>query len=226
MSTMRKKSRGYTAVEVLSAMTLFAIGAAGVIGMQKVAIQGSSDARRFDIGSNLANQWLYRLQRDSMYWTLPNDVDRLHTDIDQTRWLSLIKPSGPNTACTGTSYCLPVPATTPTVADDSYAFDVLGHDALPSSGDHFFCAQVRLNWIMSPWQTPTCAGYSASPTQEPCITGLIRADVRVFWARQEKNPIGDCAASTVDPDGSPNDYHFVYASTTLRQNSSFPDAGP
>ena len=42
----RAHARGYTAVEVLMAMTLFAIGAAGVISMQKVTMQGGEDARR------------------------------------------------------------------------------------------------------------------------------------------------------------------------------------
>jgi len=83
--------RGYTVVEVLSAMTLFAIGAAGVIGMQRVTIQGGADARNFDIATNIAREWQHRLQRDSLAWTEPNSLVTT-SNIDNTLWLAAANP--------------------------------------------------------------------------------------------------------------------------------------
>src|SRR5207237_490176 len=85
----RSTKRGYTAVEVMAAMTLFAIGAAGVISMQKVTIQGGQDARRLDIATNIAHEWVARLQRDSMNWTQPSSKNRDVTNVyTQTKWLT------------------------------------------------------------------------------------------------------------------------------------------
>jgi prepilin-type N-terminal cleavage/methylation domain-containing protein len=73
---VRGAARGYTVVEIMSAMTLFAIGAAGVVGMQRVTVQGGYDARRFDTATNIAREWQHRLQRDSAYWTEPNSINQ------------------------------------------------------------------------------------------------------------------------------------------------------
>ena len=70
------------------AMTLFAIGAAGVIGMQRVTIQGGFDARRFDTGTNIAREWEHRLQRDSAFWTEPNSVVTGNINLNKTLWLN------------------------------------------------------------------------------------------------------------------------------------------
>ena len=49
---------GYTAVEVLMAMTVMVIGAAAVISMQKTSIQGNLDARKTDIANSIgARGW-------------------------------------------------------------------------------------------------------------------------------------------------------------------------
>src|SRR5262249_22179703 len=81
-----RSSRGFTAVEVLVAMTLFAIGAAGVISMQKVAIEGNADARSFDVATGIGAEWLGRLRRDSMAWTKPNAIDTTN-NLSTTTWL-------------------------------------------------------------------------------------------------------------------------------------------
>src|SRR4029078_5845168 len=81
------KQRWYTAVEVLSALTLLAIGAAGVIGMQRVTLQGSEDARRFDVGGVLAKEWWPRLQRDSTHWTQPNATVQDVNNINLTKFI-------------------------------------------------------------------------------------------------------------------------------------------
>jgi prepilin-type N-terminal cleavage/methylation domain-containing protein len=215
---MRKSQRGYTAVEVLAAMTLFAIGAAGVIGMQRVTIQGGQDARRLDIATNIAHEWVARLQRDSMNWTQPSsknpDVTNVYT---ATRWLTSVQSA----ACIAPNWCTPpAPATTP--EGFAYAFDVFGRDRMPNSTDinglpdHHYCVQYRL-W----WGRPLGA---AAPFNEQAT---IHADIRVFYSRQEQLPIGSCANASINgitPDSANyrEAFHMVYASTVLRSAQEAP----
>jgi prepilin-type N-terminal cleavage/methylation domain-containing protein len=207
-SSYRSRRRGYSAVEVLVAMTLFAIGAAGVVGMQRTVVQGGNDARHFDIASNIAHTWLGRLQRDSMAWTQPNNAFPTASNITtNTTWLQGLATGAPN--CT-TTWCQPA-STGPGM---SGAFDLWGRDLGPAGGAvvHEFCAQYKLNWI---------SGGQLGP---PAAT-LIRAEVRVVWARIDRAPIGDCnlyPGWTWNPDTQPGsfNYHFVYAATTVRPNPS------
>jgi len=196
--------RGYTAVEVLVAMTLFAIGAAGVVGMQRTVVQGGNDARRFDVATNITHIWLERLQRDSMVWTQPNAQTQT-SNLGSTMWLNALTTS----ACT-TNWC--PPASTP---PSSGAFDMWGRDLGAASATvvHEFCAQYKLNFI---------AGGNPPPPGT-----IIRAEVRTVWARIDRTPISNCNSfpgwPAGDPDGATrNNYHFVYASTTLRPNPNPP----
>lgn len=70
-STAARAARGYTAIEVLMAMTVMAIGGAAVITMQKTSVTGNLDARKADVANAIARTWVERLQRDAMAWTLP-----------------------------------------------------------------------------------------------------------------------------------------------------------
>ena len=200
MSKVRSASRGYTTIEVLSAMTLLAIGAAGVIGMQRVTLQGSEDARRFDMGTNIANEWCTRLQRDSTSWTAPNDSFPNTININTTQWLQFT--GGP---C-ATNFC--DPPTPGSLPGNSGSFDVFGRDMAP--GGATYCAQYRLAWVQPP-----------SPTLNPPFfpSAMLRAEVRVFWSRLERNPIGTCASATPNAADAPTRYHFVYATTMVRENT-------
>lgn len=193
--TRGRHSAGYTAVEVLTAMTLFAIGAAGVVGMQRTTIQGGTDARRFDQATNIAREWESRLQRDGMFWTEPN-AEVLTSNLSTTRWLAATP--------TGTTWV--TPATTGLGL--SGAFDILGRDVPSNDAETFFCVQYRLNWI-------------ADPGTPPKPTGIIRAEVRVFWSRLELGP-ARCNAPNPSPDvaAADNAYHFVYLTTAVRGNPS------
>ncbi len=233
MRRLRSK-RGYTAVEVLSSMVLLAIGAAGVIGMQKVTISGGMDARRFDIASNIANEWAEILQRDASFWVGPNALGSSQNNIGQTKYLQDVL-SG---SCNGTTWCLPLvgagrnvlatsnasgcSGATPSAAScvDTYAYDSIGRPLNVSfvAGNidtaATFCVQYRLNYLAD-----NC-------TPGPCVTTdpqeLIRAEIRVFYQRLEYGAIGDCAALPgVAPDTMPaaaSRYHFVYLSTLVRRN--------
>lgn len=194
----RRSSRGYTVVEIIAAMTLFAIGAAGVVTMQRVTIQGGTDARRFDVGSNIANEWAHRLHRDSMVWTQPNAANPSTSNITLTRWLK-------DTPTPGATWVMPAIPAAGSEAGLSPAFDVYGRDVTSAGGviEHMYCTQYRLQWLANP-----------GPNFNP--GGLIRAEIRVFWARLDSSAITDCTAAT--PDTTPTAYHFVYVSTAIRQN--------
>lgn len=210
---MRRSERGYTAVEILSAMTLFAIGAAGVIGMQRVTIQGGQDARRLDIATNIAHEWTARLQRDSMNWTKPSNLDRTTENLSiNTRWVKNVSLG----ACNPPNYCTPPIPAGGSEGGFSPAFDIFGRDRPSGSGDHVFCVQYRL-WWGRPLGNPPALNEQAT----------VNADVRVFYSRLEQAPIGDCAAPVINgiaptDANAKNVYHFVYASTVVRSSQESP----
>lgn len=191
----RTRERGYTIVEVMSAMTLFAIGAAGVIGMQRVTIQGGADARNFDMATNIAREWQHRLQRDALMWTEPNSIVTT-SNHDNTRWLK-------NADITGN---WKAPAAGPNVYGFSAAFDLLGHDIDPASVDRIFCVQYRLAWIAPP-----------TGATGPTPTAIMRAEIRVFWSRLEWGA-PTCSDLTVADVANRDRYHFVHVTTAIRGN--------
>ncbi|MDB4940483.1 MAG: hypothetical protein JWP97_17 [Labilithrix sp.] len=195
----RSSRRGYTAVEVMSAMTLLAIGGAGVISMQRVTLQGSEDARRFDMGTNIANEWCSRLQRDATQWTEPNATFTNSNNINLTQWLKTVG------TCSA-AFCNPPTSALPQGMSGS--FDTFGRDLVAGAGDATYCTQYRLKWI---------ADIGAAAPYNP--SALMRAEVRVFWSRFELNPIGNCASATPDATDAAERYHFVYATTMIRENS-------
>jgi prepilin-type N-terminal cleavage/methylation domain-containing protein len=200
---MRRAQRGYTAVEVMSALMLFAIGATGVIAMQKVTVQGGEDARRFDMATSIANEWVARLQRDSMSWTKPSAGDptviNLTTD---TKWIKDVATCG--------SWCPSVVPASGSEKGSSQAFDLFGRD-MPSGTGHIYCVQYRMNWLVPP---------GTAPQFNPLA--VMRAEVRVVWSRLENKPIDDCASLPINLDaaGTIGKYHFVYTSTAIRENAA------
>lgn len=119
------RSRGYNAVEILMAMTVFAIGAGGVISMQKTAVQANYDARTLDVATALARTWQERLARDAMTWT---------TAASFTTTTYLVNTGGD----------WAVPAVQTPLQGGSPAFDLLGRDVVINDPSMVFCTQIRL----------------------------------------------------------------------------------
>jgi type II secretory pathway pseudopilin PulG len=195
-ATRRRGRRGYTSVEVLVAMTLFAIGAAGVIGMMRATMQGNADARRFDIATSIANEWLGRLRRDSMTWTQPNAAINTSNIATTTIWLNNVA-SLPTPLPAGANWILP-PTPTPQFGG-SPSFDAIGRE-LTAAEAPFFCVNYRLDWLL--------------------VNSTIRAEVRVFWPRYESAAPASCTPAIADAATAPADYHFVYATSTIRRNAN------
>lgn len=181
------------------AMTLFAIGAAGVIGMQKVSVQGNADARRFDIATAIGNEWMARLQRDAMTWTKPDSADP-NSNITNTMWLKSASAL-PTPLGTNVGWQLPPEPTEP-YHGKSYAFDVMGRELPAGSPDFFFCVNYRLD-ILDPVNNPT--------------TSPIRAEIRVFWPRFEQGAPASCTPDTAAA-LTAQQAHFLYLTSIVRRN--------
>jgi prepilin-type N-terminal cleavage/methylation domain-containing protein len=209
-------SRGYTAIEVLMAMTVMAIGGAAVITMQKTSVTGNLDARKADVANAIARTWVERLQRDAMAWTLPGP-DGIGNNIANAR---LINEGIAGVGANG-QWFLPDAEMGAVPETISPGFDILGRD-LPQAllGTADFCVHVRLTYL----------------SQAPSTQDLIRADVRVVWpigivnsdptfcittSAKLADPNTDPAA-TRDPNADPAApvFHTLYVTTAIKENTA------
>lgn len=125
LARKKARSRGYNAVEILMAMTVFAIGAGGVISMQKTSVQANYDARTLDVATALARTWQERLARDAMSWKAPLSLNTT-TYLQDTTANWFVPTAG-----------IPLQGSSP-------AFDLLGRDVLFNDTTMIFCTQIRV----------------------------------------------------------------------------------
>jgi hypothetical protein len=209
-----RSASGYTAVEIMMALTVMTIGAAAVMSLQKTSVTGNFDARETDLATSIARTWVDRLHRDAMSWTQPNNTYPAGNNFANAALLS--SPAYGR-------WTLPnfeMNATNPETM--SYAFDVLGRDipsglATSTPSPVVFCVNYRLQWLVP----PNLAG-GAGVAVEP---GLIRVDLRVLWPRDiVGRPSGDwCTAvsSLANPEQAAQPtYHAIYLTTTIRQGGT------
>lgn len=191
----RAASGGYTLIEVMAALGVLAIGATGVLALQKATLISNTNARNLTIANNIAMTWAERLRVDALQWNDPMRVPDLDSDTD---WLRLTNAS-------------PFPAkVTPTPVDELWAApsaDVFGTDIYGTDASQpAFCTHVRLRQFNDP----------ATGTR---IWGsLIRAEIRVIWERNG-NPI-DCTIAPVTVDEHPERFGAVYLTTGVLRNTS------
>lgn len=182
-------------VEVMSALGVLAIGATGVLALQKATLLGSVNARNLAIANSIATTWAERLRVDALRW---NDTGGVPDLTDDTLWLkasSLV--TFPAKVAPGEFVDQGAPAADMTGAD--LYVDTPGHPA--------FCTHLRFRPFTSQ------AGAPLWPT-------LLRAEIRVFWDRSG-NPITDCADLDVNSvDSAPERYGAVYLATSVRRNTS------
>jgi prepilin-type N-terminal cleavage/methylation domain-containing protein len=130
-------ARGFTAVEVLIAMTIMVIGAAAIMSMQKASVLGNLDARKTDIANSIARTWVERLHRDSMQWTSPSPGNPGPSDFANAKLLNHLDAG----------WYLP----SDYMGDgNSYLFDIVGRDlAVADIGLAQFCVDVQLTTLVA-----------------------------------------------------------------------------
>lgn len=199
------KRRGYTVVELLMAITLFAIGVAGIIALQKVTSTANRYAKNLAIATHIAQGWQEQLQTDSVLWNFPNGTATA-SDLGDTVWLQVI-------ANKNGSWIVPVTGSNLTYDANSNwgaAFDPLGRPiAAGETTPAAFCTHIRLTRLYS----------------ELAPNGLIRSEVRVFWLQDGQNTVDGQALCNKDTDAvgvgnATARYHFVYATSAVRQNTA------
>jgi type II secretory pathway pseudopilin PulG len=194
----RLRAAGYTAVEVMLALTVLLISTAGVMSMQKASIQANVDARKLDMANSIARTWLDRLATDSLTWNANNG-------LTQTLWLNALMGAGFQSPS-------PQPAAAPIY---SSAFDILGRDLPTPDTDTtaVFCARVKVDLI---------ANFGTPPTP-----ALLNVTVLIYWAKDLLGSAGTpssplCGTSApadiaAQEAATPGTYHMLYITESLRR---------
>jgi type IV pilus assembly protein PilV len=152
---VKRRARGYTVVELMMSLAVFATGVTGVIAMERATITSNQQARNLALANGIAQAWLSQLAADATLWTRTGDVTR-------TTWLTTI---------TSANDLWQLPAYNATLQFGPQ-FDGFG---APVAANGVFCAQIRLTWLYG--------DKSAQQTSGLAGNGVIRTEVRVFWPR-------------------------------------------
>lgn len=196
-----KRQAAYTVIEVLMALSVLAVGATGVIAMQKATLVGNTQARNLATANAIAQAWVERLQVDGMGWTMDANGN---DSILATRWLNVVGLE-PVPTIAGLENVWLRPASVPTgygTFTMEAAHDVRGLDT-DTVSEEGFCTHIKMVQVMP---------------------NLIRAEVRVFWLRRGGGgtfngaPLCDDDAGYVALlDGAQADlrYHFVHLVTGI-----------
>jgi len=185
----RSSAGGYTAVELVMAIGIFAIGVTGVFAMQRVTSGANAHAKNVAIATFAAESWLERLAVDATIWT---QKDLLASG--KTTWLDLLA-----TADT-TEWILPA-------ASGSFGpgFDPLGAYAANTSAS--FCTHLRLTRLL-----PEPNGLIRAEVR------VFWPKPGPRWTGATSYCPATASADDVAAIGSATDYfHFVYKATVVRQ---------
>ena len=210
MGLKRKRSKlselGYTVVEVMMALAVLSIGATGVVAMQKASVVGNLRARNLATGNALASTWIERLRLDGLRWrVLTNGINTIDTE---TAWLREVGDDFPIIGGNEGQWIVPNVTSPAALEFTEVGADVRGmDDSLPAN--HGFCAHIRLTQL---------------------LPNLIRAEVRVFWLRQQGGGIDSSGTQlcdstpayvqALDLDTVRSRYHFVYMTTAILRNDA------
>lgn len=203
--------RGYTIVELMMAIAVFAIGVSGIIALQKVTIESNRHAKNLAVATHIGQSWVDALQADAATWNLPSQLNPgAPSDLNQTVWLQEVD----NTAAWFQPDWEPTRLMGP-------GFDALGNPT-NDPDEQVFCSHLRLSWL--------------NPDDQGVVgNGLIRVEVRVFWLRERQTSTGGNLSD--NPFCSPQDdavaigqseaaggraerFHFVHQVTAIRQNGA------
>jgi len=196
-----RHARGYTVIEVMMALALLAVGATGVIALQKVALIGNTNARLGDAARQVASTWAERLKADALQWNDPLGTN----DLGDTTFM---KNAGTWTKPFGPPFIL-----APDVASwGSPLADANGVDlpvGVPAT-QGIFCTHLQLARMAN-------KSFSLGGQTHPIA---MRAVIRVVW-RRDLAPITECRTTPpVNMETNDSPYAFYYLTTVIGQEEA------
>ncbi len=210
-STLRARGtragHGYTAVELLMAISVFGIGVAGIISMEKVTSSSNQHAKNLAIATHIAESWLDMLATDAAAWNHPSP-GFANNDLGETVWLQNVVTNAGAGSWFLPAYNGPL--------GFGPGFDALGNpvDTTTNLAGAQFCVNLRLSWLYMP------------PPNLDTGNGLIRAEVRVFWLRNgQASPVAGVnpcdpamPIANISAVAATSTFHFVQKITAIREN--------
>jgi prepilin-type N-terminal cleavage/methylation domain-containing protein len=196
-SRIKKNTRGFTLVELLTSVAVFSIGATGVIALQNATIAGNGFAGELTTAYHIAQSWEDVLSMDAEQW------GESFANPEGTYWLTTAEDQDDD-------WIFPDYQSSMRIGS---AFDMFGQPLETGTGARY-CAQIRVRWLCEPGSAD-CGG------EQNLGNGLLAADVRVFWPRRRPASLvlaDFCVAETVaDGDPDPANFHSVAVSSAIKQ---------
>ena len=199
----RRRSRGYTMVEVMMALAILAVGAVGIISLQKVTVMGGLNSRNLTSASDAASGWVNALQAEATLWN-----DASNADIADMPTIS--------TALGSPGSWVDIPTAGP--------FPNGGATLAPDTADTLFCTQIRASFV----GTAPTTGLGASdtirlevrtffardghPINAECAGGLTAANVDTLLTTLPPMTAGT-------PVHSRADLGFVFVTSMVRRST-------
>lgn len=221
---------GYTMIEVLMGLAILAVGASGVVALQKVTVLGVTHGRNINTATSIAAAHLEAMRADAQRWNSLGDYI-----LDPTLLNTLLPAT---TVGPGTWQLPPVafpndaaPGPGLGVSDVTGATDA----ADPASPPVAYCTHVRVTpLIYDPASSRYQAGQPGGGANLQAQDALmLRLEVRTFWAKAGREVRTECDPTFVntiteglagaaipvgDVEYTANDYGWVFLSTAVRRN--------
>jgi prepilin-type N-terminal cleavage/methylation domain-containing protein len=219
----RGDARGYTMIEVLMGMAILAVGASGVIAMQKVTVAGVTNGRNINAATAIATAHLEAVRIDATRWNNMTDF------ADASLIFGTDGLIGPTVDGIGGEWVLPTVgwgAGDPGLGISDVTGDTVGGDPIPSAENAYaYCTHLRVTPIT--YEPKALCG---DEYQARCAT-MMRVEARTFWAKSGRDVSKECVAIDVVDEGLAgepmvvdgitylaSDYGWVFLATAIRRN--------
>lgn len=185
--------RGYTLVELMMAIAIFAIGVSGIIAMQKVAAAANEHSKALSVATNIAQTWLDVLKADASLYDQTNGVNNTVFLAKAANW---------------TTWTAPTPYSSARAI--GAAFDALGNPLTDdNAANATFCTHVRLTQL-----DPIEPGLNVIRTEVRVFWPRADANLPAAFCTQD----GMSAAAISSASTS---FHFVHQVSAVRQQQYY-----
>ncbi len=187
----RKRSRGYTVIELMMSLAVFATGVTGIMTMQRTAAGANRMAKNVALASSIAQAWQAQLASDATLW---------RQSLTTTSWLTSLTTTGVNGTWQVPAY----------VGGRAFGpqFDALGN---PVQAGGEFCVHLRLTFLYF-------NALDLTPTLGAPGNATVRTEVRVFWPREGMARVAnDCTGAPSAVTDAAERYYFVTETGAVRQ---------